>query len=307
MSSSQIKQSMGPVEWAMVIVLSLVWGGSFFFGGVAVKELPTFTIVVCRVSFAAIALWAVVAVMGVTIPREAKVWQAFFMMGLLNNVIPFSLIIWGQGYIASGLASILNATTPLFTVVVAHYLTKDEKLTSAKIAGVLVGLAGVAGMIGGDALSSLGTNVVAQLAIVGAAISYAFAGVFGRKFKEMGVEPMMTATGQVTASALLLIPVALFIDKPWTLEMPSWGTIGAVLGLALLATSLAYILYFRILAAAGATNLLIVTFLVPVSAIILGIAFLNETLEVKHMIGMALIGLGLVFIDGRLLRSFRNT
>ncbi|MGI9371449.1 MAG: DMT family transporter, partial [Hyphomicrobiales bacterium] len=280
MSTSQIKQSMGPVEWAMVIVLSLVWGGSFFFGGVAVKELPTFTIVLCRVGFAAITLWVVIAVMRIDVPRAPKVWQAFFIMGLLNNAIPFSLIIWGQFYIASGLASILNATTPLFTVVVAHYLTRDEKITPAKFAGVMVGLAGVAVMIGGDVLSALGTNVVAQLAVVGAAISYAFAGVFGRRFRDLDVDPIMTATGQVTASFLLLLPLTLMIDEPWRLSIPSWGTIAALLGLAVLATALAYILYFRILAAAGATNLLIVTFLVPVSAIILGIMFLNETLEV---------------------------
>ncbi|MGI9483741.1 MAG: DMT family transporter [Hyphomicrobiales bacterium] len=293
---------MGLAEWAMVIALSLVWGGSFFFVGVAVKEVPTFTIVVSRVVIAAAALWLVVIATGVKVPKDGRVWAAFFGMGALNNAIPFCLIVWGQAHIASGLASILNATTPMFTVLVAHYWTADEKLTPTRIAGVLVGFAGVVVMIGGDVFSSLGVNVFAQLAILGAALSYAFAGVYGRRFKTMGVDPVMTATGQVTASSLLLLPVMLVIDKPWTLAIPSAATIACLLALAILSTALAYILYFRILAAAGATNLLIVTFLVPVSAILLGVAFLNEVIESKRIIGMALIGLGLAFIDGRLFR-----
>ena len=303
MAAGGIKQSMGFAEWAMVIALSLVWGGSFFFVGVAVKEVPTFTIVVSRVAIAALALWIVVAVTGVKVPGDRRVWAAFFGMGLLNNAIPFCLIVWGQVHIASRLASILNATTPLFTVLVAHCWTSDEKLTPGRIAGVLVGFAGVVVMIGGSALSALGVNVLAQLAILGAALSYAFAGVFGRRFKEMGVDPVMTATGQVTASSLILLPAMLLIDRPWELAMPSIATIACLLALAILSTALAYILYFRVLAAAGATNLLIVTFLVPVSAILLGVGFLNEVLETKHLVGMALIGLGLAFIDGRLFRN----
>lgn len=191
-------------------------------------------------------------------------------MGFLNNVVPFCLIVWGQSHIASGVASILNATTPLFTVVVAHMLTSDEKMTGNRLIGVVVGFVGVAIMIGGQALSSLGLGVVAQLACLAGAISYAFAGVFGRRFKNMGVTPMQTAAGQVTASSVMLIPVMLVVDQPWTLPVPSFAAVAALLGVAALSTALAYVLYFRILSTAGATNLLLVTFLIPVSAIILG-------------------------------------
>lgn len=228
-------------------------------------------------------------------------------MGLLNNAIPFSLIVWGQSQITAGVASILNATTPLLTVVVAHVVTADEKITPARLMGVLLGLAGVVVVIGADALSSLGVQTVAQLACLAAALSYAFAGVFGRRFRTMGVSPLVTAAGQVTASSVTLIPVMLVVDRPWELPGPSLGTILACLGLAALSTALAYVLYFRILATAGATNLLLVTFLVPVSAILLGVVFLQETLLPNHLTGMALIGLGLATIDGRPLRAVRTT
>jgi drug/metabolite transporter (DMT)-like permease len=286
-------------EWILLLALSILWGGSFFFVGVAVKDLPPLTIVVCRVALAAIVLHLVIRMMRVNLPATKQVWGAFFGMGLLNNVIPFTLIVWGQTHIASGVASILNASAPLFTVIVAHSLTADEKMTGGRLIGVLIGLIGVAVMIGSAALQSLGVNVIAQLACLGAAISYAFAGVFGRRFKAMGIAPMATATGQVTASSVILLPLMLVVDQPWTLPSPSVNTIAALLGLAILSTAIAYILYFRILATAGATNLLLVTFLIPVSAILLGILVLGETLQVKHVLGMLLIGLGLAAIDGR--------
>jgi len=287
------------MEWAMLIALSVLWGGSFFFNGVAVRELPTLTIVVCRVGFAALALLAAMRVMGLSMPRSIQVWTAFFIMVLINNVIPFCLIVWGQSHIASGVASILNAMTPLFTVLVAHRLTDDEKITGPRILGVLAGLIGIAVMIGADAMQTIGLDVLAQLAILGAALSYAFAGVFGRRFRAMGITPMAAATGQVTASSILLLPVMLLVDQPWTLAMPSLSVIAALLGLALISTAIGYLLYFRILASAGATNLLLATFLIPVSAIVLGILFLGEVLEPKHLAGMALIGTGLAAIDGR--------
>jgi drug/metabolite transporter (DMT)-like permease len=201
----------------------------------------------------------------------------------------------------------LNATTPLFTVIVAHILTSDEKMTGSRLVGVIVGLVGVAVMIGGAALTSLGVNVIAQLGCLAAALSYAFAGLFGRRFKAMGVTPMQTAAGQVTASSIMLAPVMFIVDKPWTLPLPSTEALLALIGVAGLSTALAYILYFRILATAGATNLLLVTFLIPVSAILLGIFVLGETIQLKHFIGMALIGLGLAAIDGRIWRAIRAT
>jgi drug/metabolite transporter (DMT)-like permease len=299
---ASLNRTMTAREWAMLLALSLLWGGSFFFAGIAVRELPPLTIVVLRVGLAAAMLGAALPLFGLALPREAKVWAAFFGMGLLNNVIPFCLIVWGQTHIASGLAAILNATTPLATVIVAHLLTDDEKMAGNRLAGVLIGLAGVALMIGPDALGGIGTDVLAQFAVLAAAISYAFAAVFGRRFRRIGVAPMATAAGQVVASSALLLPVALIVERPWTLPMPGAATWAAILGIAALSTALGYVLYFRILASAGATNLLLVTFLIPVSAIMLGVLVLGERLSLRHVLGMALIGAGLAAIDGRLIR-----
>ena len=289
-------------EWGMLLTLSLVWGGSFFFNEIAVRQLPVFTVVLCRVALAAVILLAVLRLTGQRLPRSGKVWAAFFGMGMLNNVIPFSLIVAGQQSVASGVASILNAATPLFGVIFAHLLTQDEKLTTLKLAGVIVGFLGVAVMIGPDAISGLGGNLAAQMMILAGAASYAFAGIFGRRFKAMGVLPMATATGQVIASSIILLPLVLVIDRPWTLPAPGWDAIAALIGVAAISTAFAYFLYFRILASAGATNLLLVTFLIPISAILLGTAFLSEALLPRQIAGMALIGLGLSLIDGRLWR-----
>ncbi len=286
----------------MLVALSILWGGSFFFVGIAVKELPPITIVTLRVTIAALALLTVCRVLGYSLPRKVEVLRAFLIMGLLNNIIPFSLIVWGQTHIASGVASILNATTPLFTVLVAHMMTTDEKVSANKLAGVIIGFVGVATMIGPAALTGERSSLWGQLAILGAAISYAFAGIFGRRFKAMGVPPLVTATGQISASSLVLIPAALLVDRPWALAMPSGETWAALFGIALLSTALAYLIFFRILSSAGATNLALVTFLIPVSAIVLGSLVLGEQLALKHVIGMAMIAAGLVAIDGRLLQ-----
>lgn len=300
MKNRIIHTAMTPLEWGLMLTLSILWGGSFFFVGVAVDSLPPFTIVALRVGLAALTLHLVLRIMGVGLPCDGRVWMAFLGMGVLNNLIPFSLIVWGQTQIASGLASILNATTPLFGVLVAHALTKDEKLSPARLVGVVAGLAGVTVLIGPEVLAGLGDRVLAQAAVLGAALSYAFAGTFGRRFKRLGVSPLATAAGQVTASAILLAPLALAVDRPWNLAMPGPDVWGSLLGLAVLSTALAYVLYFRILETAGATNLLLVTFLIPVSAILLGALFLGERLAPAHFLGMALIGLGLAAIDGRL-------
>ena len=304
--SSTINQSMGVREWVMLIALSILWGGSFFFVELVVGELQPLTIVSLRVGLAALALWIFVFATGLRPPRSITPWVAFFAMGMLNNVVPFTLIVWGQTHIASGLAAILNATTPLFTVIVAGVFLADEKPTPIKFVGVAIGFFGVILMIGPKVLSGLGADVLAQFAVLGAAISYAFAGVFGRRFKTMGIDPVITAAGQVTASSILLIPIALAFDEPTNiiaLGPKSWA---AIVSLAVLSTAVAYILYFRILASSGATNLLLVTFLIPVSAILLGSIVLGESLEMIHFLGMALIGLGLAAIDGRLWGSWRQ-
>ncbi|WP_231119210.1 DMT family transporter [Rhodovulum sp. MB263] len=294
--------TMGRTEWAMLLALSVLWGGSFLFVGIAVAELPTLTLVWLRVALAALVLWGAVAATGRVLPRAPRVWPAFLGMGLLNNVIPFSLIVAGQHSIASGLASILNATTPLFTVVVACLLLTDERPGGLKLCGVAAGLAGVAVMIGPDALAGLGTNALAQLAVLGGALSYACAAVFGRRFRRMGGDPLVTAAGQVGAATLLLSPAMLIADRPWTLPMPGAAICAAVLGLAVLSTALAYLLYFRILARAGATSLSLVTFLIPVSAVLLGGLVLGERLAPTDCAGMACIALGLAAVDGRIFR-----
>ena len=304
-SAPKAQAPMGAQEWVMLIALSVLWGGSFFFNSVAVRELPSLTIVLARVGIAAATLWAVLMLLNIRMPRMKGLWPAFFGMGLLNNAIPFALFVWGQHHIASGLAAILNATTPLFTVLVAHCLTRDEKLSAGKMTGVALGLLGVILMLGAELLAGLGTGLLAQLACLAAALSYAFAGVFGRRFRRMGVPPLVTATGQVTASSLLILPMALMIDQPWLLALPSAHTWAALLGIGALSTALAYILYFRILAAAGATNLALVTFLIPISAILLGGLLLDERLDAKHFAGMVMIGLGLALIDGRILARLR--
>jgi drug/metabolite transporter (DMT)-like permease len=228
---------MGIREWVMLITLSILWGGSFFFVEVVVDQLPPLTIVLLRVGLAAIALWIFAFSIGLRAPTSATVWLAFFIMGMINNVIPFSLLVWGQTHIASGLASILNATTPLFTVVVAGVLLTDERITPAKLTGVAFGLGGVILMIGPEALAGFSSNVLAQMAILGTAISYAFASVYGRRFKTMGLNPVMLATGQVTASSLILLPVVFYIDRPQNLPLPGTISIASILALGVFSTA----------------------------------------------------------------------
>ncbi|EGU29741.1 DMT family transporter [Vibrio scophthalmi] len=297
--TTTIDTSMNARVWAMLLGLSLLWGGSFFFVGVAVRELPPLTIVTLRVGLAAITLWLVVLVSGIRLPSDPKVWRSFLGMGLLNNVIPFALIVWGQTQIASGLASILNAATPIFAVVVAGILLQDERITPLKCLGVALGFIGVVVMIGVPASTDV-SNVLPQLAIIGAALSYSFAGVYGRRFKGFGINPILTAAGQVTASTLVLLPITFVVEGVPNIANVSCNIWGAIVGLAIISTAVAYILYFKILERSGATNVLLVTLLVPVSAILLGSLFLNETLQTIHFVGMALIALGLSAIDGRL-------
>lgn len=295
--------AMGGREWVMLLALAALWGGSFFFFKVLVATLPPFTVVLGRVGLAAVILNLWLGLRRDFMPTSPRLWADFIVMGVLNNVIPFSLIVFGETRISSGLASILNATTPMFTVLVAHRLTANEKLTRSKLVGVMVGFAGVAVLVGPSALAGIGReNAIGEVACLGAAFIYAFAGIYGRRFRN--VSPIKVATGQVTGSTIVLIPIVALVDRPWTLSAPGATTWGALIGIALLCTVLAYILYFRILAAAGATNLLLVTFLIPVSAILLGSLVLGEVLLVREFAGMALIGVGLAFIDGRLLGAF---
>ena len=297
---------MDAFDWVMLITLATVWGGSFLFNAILVAELPVLTIVAIRVTVAALALWGFMYATGRKIPTSLHVWGALLILGVLNNAIPFSLIVQGQTQITSGLASILNATTPLFTIVVAGIFLMDERFSVLRVLGVIVGFSGVILMVGPDALGGLGADFWAQLCALGAAISYGFASVFGRRFRELRVDPVMVATGQVTMSSLVLWPIALWIDGPQDIANMSLNAALSMFGLAVLCTSFAYILYFRILERAGATNISLVTFLVPISAIILGVLVLGEQIYIKEIIGMTLIGVGLAIIDGRLIKRLRD-
>ncbi|WP_010139549.1 DMT family transporter [Oceanicola sp. S124] len=294
------------LDWALLVLLSVLWGGSFFFSKVALAEWPPLSIVLVRVSFAALALLVYLRATGRTLPAGWPVWRAFFLMGAVNNIIPFSLLFWGQTQIASGLASILNATTPVFAILVTRALAPGTLITANRLVGIALGLAGVAALVGGDAISDRGFPVLPMLACLGATLSYGFAGFYGQRFRQMGVAPAAGAFGQLTASTVLMIPIAALIDRPWTLAAPGPATLLALLALALLSTALAYVIYFRSLAAIGQLNTSLVTLMVPASAILLGSLVLAERLSANHYAGLALIGLGLLAIDGRIFALARR-
>lgn len=295
---------MTPASWAMLLLLSVLWGGSFFFTKLALPALPPLALIFCRVVLAAFALHIVLRMRAIRFPLTRAALGSFVVMGLLNNAVPFTLLAWGQVHIASGLAAVLNAFTPISTVIIAHVLTDTDRATPTKLAGVVIGLAGVAVMIGPAALDGIAGNVTAQLACLAATVSYALAGIYGRRFRSQPA--LVTAAGQLTGSSLIMAaviallmatggvsPLALARDMTWSAGL-------AVLALALICTAFAYILYFRILAQAGPTNVVLVTFLVPVSAIVLGAIFLDEMLLPRHWIGVGLIAVALAAIDGRL-------
>ena len=301
LTRENINRVMGFKEWGLIIILSILWGGSFFFVGVAVKEVPPLTIVFCRVGLASIILLGIVYLKGDKMPASPSLWGGFIIMGALNNLIPFSLIVWGQTHIESGLASILNATTPIFSVVLAHLLTREEQLTTNRVSGVLIGWIGVTVLIGIESLKGFGIEVIGQIAVLGAACSYACAAIYGRRFKDLS--PLVVATGMLCSSTIMMTPLALIVDQPWNLS-PSVMTLMALFGLAAISTSLAYIIYFRVLATSGPTNILLVTFLIPLSAILLGVTVLGERLGWNAFVGMGMIFIGLIAIDGRLIKRF---
>ena len=285
-------------DWLLLWTLSLLWGGSFLFNELALAGLPALTVVWGRVGLAALILWGVVRATGAALPPRT-LWPALLVMGFLNNAVPFTLFLLAQGQISGALASVLNAMTPVFTVLVAHLATRDEKLTPARGVGVALGFAGVLAMLADGGMA--GTRL-ALLACLGAAFSYALASVWGRRFRAAGLPPLATAFGQVTASSALMLPLWLVVDRPWALTWPGWEPVLAVLGLASLSSALAYLIFFRILAQAGATAVSLVTFLIPISAAGLGWLVLGERLEPRQLAGLGLILAGLAVIDGRLFR-----
>jgi drug/metabolite transporter (DMT)-like permease len=289
-------RSMTLPEWGTLVFLSVLWGGSFFFIEIGLRWLSPLTLVFARLGLAALALHVLLLALQIKLPNR---WGWYFVLGLFNNALPFSLMFWGQTQIGGSLASMLNATTPLFTVTLAHFMTRDERMTVNRLLGCVLGVVGVGVMVGAEAFSGDGP-ILAYLAVLGAGLCYALAGIFGRRVRE--VPPLALATGQLSAAALTVLPFALFIDRPWNLGAPDWQPVAALAALALVSTSLAYVIYFRLLKVAGATNILLVTLLIPVSSTLLCVGLLDETLHWRQVAGMAVIALGLLLVDGRLFR-----
>lgn len=289
--------------WAELLLLGVIWGGSFLAIRLALNEVPFVTSVAHPVFWAALILWAYVWLRGLPVPRDRSVWAAFFVMGLLNNVIPFSLMAWGQLYIPTGLTSVFNAGTAIFGVVIAALLLADERLTARKIAGSLIGFLGVATAIGLDSLRNFDITSLAQLAVIGGTVSYAFASVWAR-VRLSDLPPQVAAAGMLTGSSALMVPAAYLIDgRPsFDLSATAYGAIGYYV---VFATAGAYLLYYRILAAAGSSNTMIVTLLIPPVSIILGAIVLNESLSPNVYAGLVLLALGLSILDGRLLTRAR--
>jgi drug/metabolite transporter (DMT)-like permease len=285
-------------EWGALVFLSVLWGGSFFFIEIGLRWLNPLTLVFARLGLAALALHILLLALRIKLPG-GRMWGWYFVLGLFNNALPFSLMFWGQTQIGGSLASMLNATTPLFTVMLAHFMTSDERMTVNRLLGCLLGVVGVGVMVGAEAFSGEGP-ILAYLAVLGAGLCYALAGIFGRRVRE--VPPLALATGQLSAAALTVAPFALLIDQPWNLSAPGWQPLVALVALALVSTSFAYIIYFRLLKAAGATNILLVTLLIPVSSTLLCVGLLDETLHWRQVAGMAVIALGLLLVDGRMFR-----
>lgn len=289
--------------WVILLLLSFLWGGTFFFIELALVDFTPFTIVCLRVVIAALALYSYLKLKGEAIPRDLRLWGIFLVMGLLNNILPFSLIVWGQTHITGSVASILNATTPLFAVILAHFLTTDETLNRHKLLGVLIGFGGVVVMMQPSMAEGFNFESIGQLAILGAALSYGFAGIWGKRLK--GTSALVNAFGMLACSSVIMLPVALIVDEPFAAS-PDWISLSAVVALAIFGTALAYIFYFRLLALAGAVNLLLVTFLIPVTALLLGVGVLDEAIHPLALVGTAIIFAGLALIDGRILVFFRK-
>lgn len=290
------QKTISPRAWAELLLLGLIWGGAFLAVRMTLDQVPVVTTVLHRTGWAALVLWGVVAMHRLPLPRDPRVWGAFAVMGLLNNVIPFGLMSWGQLYIESGLTSILNATTAILGVLVAAMVFTDERLTLRKTIGVGLGFAGVVTAIGLSNLTSFDLRSTAQLAVLGGTLCYALGSAWARKTL-VGQSPQMAAAGMLTGSTLILIPAALIIDGPpsFDLNLRTWG---AIAYLTLIATAGAYLLYYRVLAVAGSGNLMLVTLLIPPVAIVLGAVVLGESLRPQAFVGFALLAVGLLILNG---------
>ncbi len=303
---SSAPPSMRMKDWLVLTFLSSLWGSSFFFIEIIIRDIPTITLVSIRLILSAVILYLILLISGKNLRLDKSLVVAFFVMGLLNSILPYSLIAWGQHYVSSGMSATLIASTPLLTVIAAHYLTPDEKATANKIIGVVIGLLGVAIMLKDQFSVNDSDLLIGKIVMLIAASCYASGAIYSKKVSKYGMSPIETATGQMAAGAIFLTPFALIIDRPWLLPTPGLDTVLAMLGLVLLSSVLAYILFFKLMKTAGVTNLILVAFLIPVSSIILGVLVLNENFTLAHGLGMLFIGVSLTIIDGRALKFLRK-
>ena len=299
-----VQKTISPRSWAELLALAFIWGASFLSNRVALAEVGVCTVVAMRVLTGMVLLWGYVWYKGLAIPRKPLIWLFFLIQGLINNAIPFTLIVWGQQHIDSGLASILNASTVVFAVVFASLAFPDERLTPRRAVGVALGFLGMAMAVGLSALRHLDVTSAAQLAVIASSVSYACAGIFARKVFR-GIAPQVIAAGMLTGASVVMLPVAL-LTEGWPSLSYTPATWGALAYLGVFAGALAYLLYYRVLAAAGAGNLLLVTLLLAPIAIVLGAVVFAEALSPGAYAGFALLALGLAVIDGRALRPFRH-
>lgn len=288
---------MRPIHWVLLVILSILWGATFIFAKEALPYLPPLTLTLARVAIAAVVLVPIVLVFGYRLPRTTAQWRDFAVMAILNNIIPFGLIFWGQTMIGSGLTSVMNATTPLMSLLVARTLA-GETLASHKLAGIALGIGGVGVLVGPSAMAGDKAGALGMLLVVAGTLSYGLSGLWGRRFKD--VPPIVSAASQLTCSTFMLIPIAGFADQFWTLSLPPTSVIAAVVALGVLSTALAYILFFRIMAEAGSNNVMLVTLLIPISGITLGALRFGEALTLNQIIGAGIIAASLLVIDGRL-------
>lgn len=280
-----------------LLTLSLLWGGSFLFIGIAVKEVEPLMLVFLRVLIAALVMLSLIPLFKVQLPKEAGTWKKFFVMGLLNNVIPFTLIFYAQTLISVSLASIINAMTPICTFIVLA-LFREELLKPNKVIGSLLGVMGVA-LLSGLTQLALHTDPIGVLYSFLATVSYGFSGLWAKRHLA-GRNSIQSATCQLTASTLIMIPVLLMTSTELPNTLPSSSVIASIVALAVASTAFAYILFFELISKAGAANAMLVTLLVPISGTLLGMSVLNETMTLIQILGGLLIGLGLLVIDGRL-------
>lgn len=278
----------------LLSLLGAIWGTSFLFIKIIVNEVPPLTLVAGRTGFAALLLWGFIVLRKIPLPKHPKVWQAFAIVGIFNGAVPYTLISWGEQFIPSGWASLLQATTPIFTILAAHFMTQDDRITGKKAAGVILGFTGVGLLILPEIqMGNLGSTW-GMLAIVGSSISYALASIFARK-RLQGLSPVLSSAGQLTFGFVYILPLSLLIDRPFMLA-PSSKVLLSWAALTLFGTVVAYNIYYALLERTNATFTVSVTYIVPIFGLILGALILNETLNPIIIVSLVCILTGVLLV-----------